>query len=186
MPDEGATATGDGRDESPSDDVRDLRQLADDVLPALVARFSASELGELEVRRNRWRVRLRRDGRQTPAGQQPDSRRARSGTSQTQAPRDGAPSAVNASRAMVTSPAVGYYQPINGLEVGRQVRSGDVVGHVDVLGIRHDVVAGGDGVVGRVLAEPGQAVEFGQEVVRVDRLAAVPRPTGSPPDEVPA
>jgi len=75
---------------------------------------------------------------------------------------------------MVTSPAVGYYQPIDGLDIGRSVRQGDALGHVDVLGIRHDVVAPADGVVGRVLADPGEAVEYGQDLVRLDRLAPVP------------
>nr|MBA3891696.1 hypothetical protein [Gemmatimonadaceae bacterium] len=33
--------------------------LADDVVPALIARLEASGLGELEVRQGGWRVRLR-------------------------------------------------------------------------------------------------------------------------------
>jgi biotin carboxyl carrier protein len=69
---------------------------------------------------------------------------------------------------MVTSPAVGYFQPAEGLDVGRNVRGGDVLGHVDVLGIRHDVVASADGVLGRVVVEAGEAVEYGQELIRVD------------------
>lgn len=160
-----------------------LAQLADDVLPALVARLSESELGEIEVRRGSWRVRLRREGRnardvrQVNEGSSADSRRHR--TSSTASASEAPASAVDASRAMVTSPAVGYYQPIESLEVGRSVRQGDVVGHVDVLGMRQDVVTGGDGVVGRLLVQPGQAVEYGQEILRIDRLAAVPRAGGA-------
>jgi len=78
---------------------------------------------------------------------------------------------------MVTSPAVGYFQPAEGLEVGRSFRTGDVLGHVDVLGIRHDVVTPADGVLGRILVESAEAVEYGQEIARVDRPPARPGPS---------
>jgi biotin carboxyl carrier protein len=67
----------------------------------------------------------------------------------------------------VRSPAVGYYMPRDGVVPGQRVRSGDTVGHVDVLGVRQEVVAPADGVLMRVLAEPGEAVEYGQELARV-------------------
>jgi biotin carboxyl carrier protein len=42
-----------------------IDRLVDELLPALVAKLSATELGEIEVREDRWKVRLRRpaDGR---------------------------------------------------------------------------------------------------------------------------
>jgi pyruvate/2-oxoglutarate dehydrogenase complex dihydrolipoamide acyltransferase (E2) component len=52
--------------------------------------------------------------------------------------------------------------------VGRIVRSGDTLGYVDVLGVRQDVVAPVDGVLMRLLAEPGQAVEYGQGLAFVE------------------
>jgi biotin carboxyl carrier protein len=42
------------------------------------------------------------------------------------------------------------------------------MGHIDVLGVRQEVVAPADGIVGRLLVEAGQAVEYGQELVRLD------------------
>ena len=48
------------------------------------------------------------------------------------------------------------------------VRAGDRLGTVDVLGVREDVVAPVDGVVGLSLAEAGEAVEYGQELVRIE------------------
>ncbi len=168
----------DERSERPPRAPLDLGSVGDEVLPALMARFEASGLGELEVRRGEWRVRLRRDGAvpaeprsPVPAG---EHRRARQTPHPAPAGAEPTPPARNLSRAMVTSPAVGYYQPIDGLDIGRSVRQGDALGHVDVLGIRHDVVAPADGVVGRVLADPGEAVEYGQDLVRLDRLAPVP------------
>ena len=41
-------------------DAAAVGRLADELLPALIARLEASTLGELEIRRNGWRVRLRR------------------------------------------------------------------------------------------------------------------------------
>ena len=43
-----------------------IDRLADDLLPALAAKLSASGLGELEVREGAWKIRLRR-----PAGEEP-------------------------------------------------------------------------------------------------------------------
>ncbi len=143
---------------------RELRRVADDVLPALIARFGAGSLGELEVRHGDWRVRLRRaDGvastvrvREPRDGRSADKERRSEGE------------AAHADRSVVTSPAVGYFQPGEGLDVGHNVRGGDVLGHVDVLGIRHDVVAAADGVLGRIVVESGEAVEYGQDLMRVD------------------
>jgi len=167
---------------------RELTRVADDVLPALIARFGAGRLGELEVRHGDWRVRLRRaNGAAGQAGETApgmaaggagrsresresrehrDSRESRGEAGRSSRDTDGA----HGDRSLVGSPAVGYFQPVEGLEVGRSFRTGDVLGHVDVLGIRHDVVAPADGVLGRIHVEPGEAVEYGQEIARVDRL----------------
>ncbi len=74
----------------------------------------------------------------------------------------------SASRQLARSPAVGYFAPLEATVRGRAVRAGDVLGHVEVLGVRQEVVAPADGVVARVLAETGQAVEYGQELVRLE------------------
>lgn len=177
---------------------RELTRVADDVLPALIARFDAGRLGELEVRHGDWRVRLRRANgtagqaaegaaglgaagagrsRDHRESREPrESREARGDAGRSNRDGDGA----RADRSLVVSPAVGYFQPIEGLEVGRSFRTGDVIGHIDVLGIRHDVVAPADGVLGRVHAEPGEAVEYGQEIARVDRVPSRPVPEPGP------
>ncbi len=80
--------------------------------------------------------------------------------------------------AIATAPAVGYFAPRDGWGPGRHVRSGDVVGYVDCLGVRQDVVAPVDGFLGRLLAQPGEAVEYGQPLLHVD-LPAV-RPVAAP------
>jgi acetyl-CoA carboxylase biotin carboxyl carrier protein len=74
-------------------------------------------------------------------------------------------------RAVATSPAVGYYQPKAGIRPGSRVRAGDPIGVVDVLGISQEVVAPADGIVGASLVEPGEAVEYGQELTWVELLS---------------
>jgi len=82
-------------------------------------------------------------------------------------------------RAIATSPAVGVYQPRSGLSAGTRVRAGDRVGIVDVLGVPEDVVAPADGVIGASLVEPGDAVEYGQELLVVEVMTSTPGSGGS-------
>jgi biotin carboxyl carrier protein len=76
--------------------------------------------------------------------------------------------AAPAHRAVATSPAVGIFQPRPELRPGSRVRSGDRLGYVDVLGVRQEVVSPVDGIVGASLVDGGDAVEYGQELVRLE------------------
>ena len=76
-------------------------------------------------------------------------------------------------RAMAISPAVGVFQSSPAAKPGNRVRGGDRLGVVDMLGVPHEVVAPGDGIVGETLVEPGQAVEYGQELIVIELVAAV-------------
>lgn len=77
------------------------------------------------------------------------------------------PSHEDETRRVATSPAVGVFRPNARATVGTRVREGDAIGHVDVLGIREDVLSPVDGLVGELIAEAGTAVEYGQELVVV-------------------
>jgi biotin carboxyl carrier protein len=195
-----------------------IDRLADELLPALVAKLSATGLGEIEVREGPWRVRIRRPGdgvgggdlarRSTdrpsraqpghaghghsPAGfeghrssrQAPEGRAAGSHSTNGSSPAltavgpgpepagggDGSRSSGErrASRSVATSPAVGVYQPRADATPGTRVRAGDRLGVVDLLGVPQDVVAPVDGLIGASLAEAGQAVEYGQELVVIE------------------
>lgn len=156
----------------------ELARLADEVLPVLVARLGASELGELEVRSGTWRVRLRRADPAAPVGgahAEPVSLSRNPSSGETQPGH--LPAADRSSASVARAPAVGYFSPRPDLAVGLPVRAGDDLGHVEVLGLRQMVHAPVDGIVGRLLAEDGQAVEFGQDLVRVDELGS-----GAPPE----
>jgi biotin carboxyl carrier protein len=63
---------------------------------------------------------------------------------------------------------VGIFHPGPKAASGTRVRSGDALGTVDVLGVRQDVTAPADGVVGQTLVEAGMAVEYGQELIRLE------------------
>jgi biotin carboxyl carrier protein len=76
-------------------------------------------------------------------------------------------------RVVATSPAVGIYQPRAETRAGTRVRAGDRLGSVDMLGVPQQVVAPADGIVGASLAEAGQAVEYGQDLVVIE-LATQP------------
>ena len=196
-----------------------IEELADDLLPALVAKLAATGLGEIEVREGPWRLRVRR-----PAHDGTDrARRASDGASRSQpghaghghppagfeghrSAREVRPGSAAATahsgngaapqltavgpgperdpdpaprpdprpgQAMATSPAVGVYQPRTSATPGTRVRAGDRLGAVDMLGIAQEVVAPADGLIGASLVEPGQAVEYGQELVVIE-LAVTP------------
>lgn len=186
-------------------DIAAIDHLADELLPALIAKLSATNLGEIEIREGDWKLRLRRPALSAAslAKRQADraASRAQPGheghghaPGALDAHRTAAPAAVVASgsngqtgpglpvgpgrsaegrtdgsddRSVATSPAVGVFQPAS-LEVGKTVRSGDRLGVVEVLGVPHEVLAPADGVVGETLVEAGHAVEYGQELVRLE------------------
>ena len=195
-----------GDDDAP----RRIGRLADDLLPALIARLDASGLGEIEVRTDAWRIRLRRPYDRRRVVTLPEGRRRRpdAASAADQAAADGSlpppaahPASAGEARSrldgtpelgaadladppvptVATSPAVGYFTPREGWTGGRRVRSGDVLGFVDCLGVRQEVLAPVDGFVGRLLAQAGEAVEYGQPLIHVD----LPAPVVAAPESAP-
>ena len=72
----------------------------------------------------------------------------------------------------VASPAVGFFVFAEGLGPGLEVSKGDELGHVEMLGVRHDVRAPRGGTVGHLVAESGEAVEYGQVVLELETAEA--------------
>lgn len=157
--------------------------LADGLLPALMAKLSATGLGELEVREGGWRVRLLRPADGAVRERRGSERAARGQVGHHAPPpssvppltpvgpgregRDGAATG-GERRTLATSPAVGIFQVAADRRAGTRVRAGDRLGVVDMLGVAQEVVAPMDGVVGAGLAESGDAVEYGQELVVIE------------------
>jgi acetyl-CoA carboxylase biotin carboxyl carrier protein len=136
-----------------------IARLAEEVVPMLIERLAKSDLAELEVRENGWRVRLRRP----VANGDADAAAAQ------QAQRQ--PHPVMAAGSTGAAPRDGYFAPRAGVEPGATLRSGDLVGYVDVLGVRQEVVSPIDGAFKAFEVESGQAVEYGQPIARVEAEA---------------
>lgn len=200
---------------SPDDRTADhaaIDRLADELVPALIAKLAASGLGEIEVGEGSWTVRVRRPAdaggphnrrasdrasRSQPGhaghGHAPGGfethRSARDGKAPTAGPPPAAQDSTNGNgpaiaggapsdpgtgdppgrtRIVATSPAVGTFQPRADAKAGTRVRSGDRLGAVNMLGVPQEVIAPVDGIVGASLVEPGQAVEYGQELVVIE------------------
>ncbi|HET9851412.1 MAG TPA: biotin/lipoyl-containing protein [Candidatus Limnocylindrales bacterium] len=227
MPDAGPQrerSTADRSDAARRADHAGIARLAEDLLPALLAKLGSTDLGELEVREGDWHVRLRRpfgvgpgEGRRStdrPSRTQPGheghghgraapegrgSRGSASGsgggggggatgvtagtgaasasTNGTGAPRGGSAAGAAAgrgadgadrSRSIATSPAVGIFEPGPRAASGTRVRAGDSLGIVNVIGVPQDVLSPADGIVGSTLVESGMAVEYGQELIRIE------------------
>ena len=169
-----------------------IDRLTAELLPALIAKLGATGLGELEVREGAWRVRLRRaDGvPRSGSGSSGSSRERRpgergSGSAERGSDRPArtshhlpvpATTARSEGRSVATSPAVGIFRPRTDLSAGARVRAGDRLGAVDILGVAQEVLAPVDGIVGARLVEPGEAVEYGQELVVIE-FGSVPMST---------
>jgi biotin carboxyl carrier protein len=181
-----------------------IARLADDLLPALIAKLAASGLGEIEVRESGWKARLRKqagadEARRSAARASAEGHAARGlapgrpavghgrGSEDRDARREDSEATAETEPGLVaaTSPAVGVYHPRRDLTVGTRVRAGDRIGWVDVLGVQQDVIVPVDGLIGSSLAEAGEAVEYGQGLVQLDPLERVdesgdPRAQGRP------
>ena len=196
--------TAKGEEDARLADHAAIDRLTEELLPALMAKLGASGLGEIEIREDAWKVRLRRPaggadgivhGRRAtdrPSRPQPghaghghapagieSHRGAASPRRRDRARRRSGPAgraagpARDPNRAVATSPAVGIFQPRPEMRPGTRVRAGDRLGFVDVLGVRQEVVSPVDGRVGATVVEAGEAVEYGQELVRLE-LASAP------------
>lgn len=155
----------------PEEDLGQVEIAAREIVPQLAERLARLGLGELEVRHGALRVRVAA----APGGE----RHAASTGAQAEtagghsrrphaAPKPMAAAAHAAGNHGITSPAVGYFGFAEGLGPGLEVEKGDALGHVDMLGVRHDVRAPRRGTVRHLVAEAGEPVEYGQVVIELE------------------
>jgi len=135
---------------------------ADELLPQLSERLTRYGLGEIEIADGDLRLRV-----SAGAGADAASRAA---------PAAGEPPVTDAAPPApegigVASPAVGFFVYADGLGPGLAVTKGDALGHVEMLGVRHDVRAPRGGTVRHLVAESGEAVEYGQVVLELEAAA---------------
>ena len=145
------------------DPLKQIERAVDELIPQLTERLAQHGLGEIEVRHGDLRVRVARaletppvsPGRSAPAASSVASDRV--GVVPSGPLHQG-----------VTSPAVGFFVYADGLGPGLPVDKGDELGHVEMLGVRHDVRAPRRGLVRNLVTETGEAVEYGQLLIEME------------------
>ena len=150
-------------------ELEQIARAANEIVPELTQRLKRQGLGELEVRMGTLRVRVAAapdGGRPVPGGPRIVA------SSITQAPagrasdNEATPAAAGAHG--VTSPAVGFFAYADGLGPGLGVDKGDALGHVEMLGVRHEVRAPRSGTVRNLVTEAGEPVEYGQLLIELE------------------
>ena len=145
-----------------------VARVATELLPQLTERLARHGLGEIEVADGELRLRVATQpvGTAPVAGTDVGQPAARAGAAASPQP------AAEPATLGVTSPAVGFFVYADGLGPGLAVRKGDQVGQVEMLGVRHDVRVPRGGTVRNLVAESGEAVEYGQVVVELEPAEA--------------
>jgi acetyl-CoA carboxylase biotin carboxyl carrier protein len=138
-----------------------IARAARDLVPALTDRLSRHGLGEVEVSLGELRLRVARAS--APAPRAAPARVEAAGSSALAPAAPAQPSSFG-----VASPAVGFFVYADGLGPGLAVEKGDALGQVEMLGVRHDVRAPRRGMVRNLVAESGEAVEYGQVVLELE------------------
>ena len=145
------------------DPLKQIERAAAELIPQLTEKLAQHGLGEIEVRQGDLRVRVAR-ALETP---QAAAGRAAPAASNVAIDRVGVvPS--GPSHQGVTSPAVGFFVYADGLGPGLTVDKGDELGHVEMLGVRHEVRAPRRGLVRNLVPETGEAVEYGQLLIEME------------------
>lgn len=155
----------------------DLRKLK-----TLIDLVSDSNVSELEITEAEGKVRIVKGGyaMQPVVYQQPMQMQAASAASPVPAPVPAPPEAAAATIAVeavghkVKSPMVGtFYRSANPgakafIEIGSQVKEGETICIIEAMKILNEIEADKSGTVTQILAENGQAVEYGQPLVVIE------------------
>jgi acetyl-CoA carboxylase biotin carboxyl carrier protein len=155
------------------DELEAIGMAADELVPQLAERLRAHGLAEIEVARGelRLRVAVAPDGSGGSRATVSPAARAAAVEQATATPPP-AETTPTSTAIGVASPAVGFFVYADGLGPGLEVAKGDALGHVEMLGVRHDVRAPRGGTVRHLVAESGEAVEYGQVVMELDPAGA--------------
>jgi biotin carboxyl carrier protein len=153
-------------------ELEQIARAAKELVPELTERLRRSGLGELEVRSGSLRVRVAANpaaNRPAPGGPMGVATGAGNAGPSSPGPEPAAAtSAASRSTHGVTSPAVGFFAYADGLGPGLAVDKGDALGHVEMLGVRHDVRAPRSGSVHNLVIEAGEPVEYGQLLIELE------------------
>ena len=146
------------------DPLAQVERAAAELVPQLTEKLAQLGLGEIEVRQGDLRVRVAK-ALGAPA---PHAHVRAAAQHAAPAPEGLGAAAIGPSAQGVTSPAVGFFVYVDGLGPGLAVDKGDELGHVEMLGVRHDVRAPRRGTVRNLVTEAGEAVEYGQLLIELE------------------
>jgi biotin carboxyl carrier protein len=168
------------------DELAQVERAANELVPLLSERLAKHGLGELEVRLGTLRVRVAAAptspdavteagggaritavGAPSPGEREPAATASSAQAAATTAATTDSTAAPAVNHG-VTSPAVGFFIYAEGLGPGLPVEKGDGLGHVEMLGVRHDVRAPRRGTVRNLVTEAGEPVEFGQLLIELE------------------
>lgn len=141
----------------------------------LIELLETSDIAEIEIKEGEEAVRISRTSRIAPAAvMAPVAAAAPAPAPAANAEaRPEEPPAAAETGNLVTSPMVGtfYRAPAPSspsyVEVGQQVKEGDVIGIVEAMKMMNQIESEFSGVVEAILVEDGKPVEFGQPLVRI-------------------
>ena len=141
----------------------------------LIELLETSDIAEIEIKEGEEAVRISRASRIAPAvaaAPVAAAAPAPAPAANAEAEREEPPAAAETGN-LVTSPMVGTFyrapapsSPVY-VEVGQQVKEGDVIGIVEAMKMMNQIESEFSGVVEAILVEDGKPVEFGQPLVRI-------------------
>ena len=146
----------------------DLRKLK-----TLIDLVSESNVSELEITEAEGKVRIVKSGGVPMVMQQAAPAMVAAAPLASAAPATAEPAAAPAGHA-VKSPMVGtFYRSASPgakafIEVGSQVREGETICIIEAMKILNEIEADKSGTVTKILAENGQAVEYGQPLFTIE------------------
>ncbi len=146
----------------------------------LIELLEESNIGELEIKEGEESVRIARNSGTTqyfsapaPAAYAAPAAPAVAPVAAPAAAPVAAPAAAEITGHVVKSPMVGtfYRSPSPGsasfIEVGKQVKAGDVICIIEAMKMMNQIEADKAGVIGAILVEDGNPVEFDQPLVTI-------------------
>lgn len=146
----------------------------------LIELLEESNIGELEIKEGEESVRIARNSGTTqyfsapaPAAYAAPAAPAAAPVAAPAAAPVAAPAAAEIAGHVVKSPMVGtfYRSPSPGsasfIEVGKQVKAGDVICIIEAMKMMNQIEADKAGVIGAILVEDGNPVEFDQPLVTI-------------------
>lgn len=139
----------------------------------LIELLETSDIAEIEIKEGEEGVRISRASRINPPVAVAAAAPAPAPAVPLAEPAAPPPAAAVETGNLVASPMVGtfYRAPAPSspsyVEVGQQVKEGDVIGIVEAMKMMNQIESEFSGVVDAILVEDGKPVEFGQPLVRI-------------------